>query len=302
MGKKGLHWLGCLGICLLLCGAMPAAAAETTIVTGKVMSTVARARPMPFNAVVDEVLVKPGDAVEEGQPLLRYHLQEEAGRILQREVTSGAGTEGQKAQVLELQTRLSHLIAERNKARQLAATGLGSRQALARVEEEVKALQSRIDLLRATISKSESIFKARLKELEGYYQQKIKEGSELPRDLVLKAPIGGHVLSVDTALNPGALLSSGHAPIQVGQLDPVLIQVPVYEAEVGGIKEGDIANVEIPSLENRIFPGTVSGISWRSTDMNVATPSYYTVTLTVPNPGLELKPGFKAVVKFKSHS
>ena len=32
--------------------------------------------------------------------------------------------------------------------------------------------------------------------------------------------------------------------------------------------------------------------------MNVANPSYYTVELTVPNPDLELKPGFKAIVRF----
>ena len=32
--------------------------------------------------------------------------------------------------------------------------------------------------------------------------------------------------------------------------------------------------------------------------MNVANPSYYTVEITVPNPDLELKPGFKAVVRF----
>ena len=32
--------------------------------------------------------------------------------------------------------------------------------------------------------------------------------------------------------------------------------------------------------------------------MNVGNPSYYTVELTVPKPDLELKPGFKAVVRF----
>ena len=32
--------------------------------------------------------------------------------------------------------------------------------------------------------------------------------------------------------------------------------------------------------------------------MDVAQPSYYTVELTVPNSRLELKPGFKALVRF----
>ena len=60
----------------------------------------------------------------------------------------------------------------------------------------------------------------------------------------------------------------------------------------------DKAVVEIPSLGNRKFTGIVNEISWISTDMNVANPSYYTVELTVPNPDLVLKPGFKAVVHF----
>ena len=87
--------------------------------------------------------------------------------------------------------------------------------------------------------------------------------------------------------------------MRVGRLDPVLIQVPVYEAEISGIKAGDSVEVEIPSLNNKKFNGTVNEISWVSNDMSVSNPSYYTVELTVPNPGLELKPGFKAVVRFK---
>ena len=106
--------------------------AGATILTGKVVTTVTRAIPVPFNAVVDDVLVKPGQAVEKGAPLMRYHLQEEAERVLQREVTTGAATEDLKGQVLDLERRLAETAAQRNKARQLAASGLGSAQASSR--------------------------------------------------------------------------------------------------------------------------------------------------------------------------
>lgn len=160
------------------------------------------------------------------------------------------------------------------------------------------SLKRRIELLRTTIQKTESNFASRLRELEGYYGVPIKEGEQLPVTLVLTSPIKGYVLSLDSTLNPGTVLAAGTMPIRVGQLNPVLIQVPVYEAEVSGIKEGDTAEVEIPSLGNRKFTGTVNEISWVSNDMSVGSPSYYTVELTVPNPDLELKPGFKAVVRF----
>lgn len=281
-----------------LCVAAKARAADAVILTGKVVTTVTRAVPVPFNAVVDEVLVHPGEAVEDGSPLMRYHLQDEAERILQREVTNGAGTENLKSQVLDLERQLAQTSAERNKARQLVASGLGSKQALSRLEGSVTSLRDRIGLLQSTIRKTESNFDARLKELGGYFGQPIAEGERLPSILTLTSPIKGYVLSLDPNLNPGNLLAAGAAPIQVGQLNPVLIQVPVYEADVNNIRVGDKAVVEIPSLGDRTFTGLVSEISWISTDMNVANPSYYTVELTVPNPELLLKPGFKAVVRF----
>ena len=273
--------------------------AGATILTGKVVTTVTRAVPVPFNAVVDEVLVKPGEAIDKGAPLMRYHLQEEAERVLQREVTTGAATEDLKGQVLDLERRLAETSAQRNKARQLAASGLGSAQASTRLEDDVHSLQRRIDLLRVTIQKSEKNFTARLEELSGYFGTTIKEGERLPSSLTLASPIDGYVLSLDATLNPGSLLAAGTTPVRVGRLDPVLIQVPVYEAEISGIKAGDFVEVEIPSLNGRKFSGTVNEISWVSNDMSVSNPSYYTVELTVPNPNLELKPGFKAVVRFK---
>lgn len=269
-----------------------------TILTGKVIATVIRPVLMPFNAVVDELLVKPGAKVEIGSPLLKFHLQDEAERLLQRELNIGAGTEDYKAQILTMQRELANMTAERNKTRQLVSSGLGSRQALARLEDTVSSLQGRIELTRSIIKKNENNFKARLKELEEYFGVPVKEGEQLPRTLVLDSPINGYVLYVMPALNPGQLLSAGAAPIQIGQLNPVLIQIPVYEAEINNIKVGDSATVEIPSLRNRTFTGIVSEISWISSDMAVSNPSYYAVELTVPNPDLILKPGFKAIVRF----
>lgn len=296
-----------ISVCLLLlalCGpltSVPALASTDsgTILTGKVVTTVTRAEPMPFLGVVDEVLVKPGDAVKKGDVLIRYHLKPEAERVLQREVTTGAATEGLKGQVLDLERQLAQTDAQRNKNRQLVASGLGSRQGLGRLEDDVQSLKNRIALLRSTIKKEESNFAQRLKELEGYFGVPIKEGEDLPQSLVMVSPIDGYVLSLGDTLSPGNILPQGSMPVSVGRLDPVLIRVPVYEAEVNGIREGDTAIVEIPSLGDKKYEASVKEIAWVSNDLNVANPSYYSVELSVPNPDLDLKPGFKAVVRFK---
>ena len=288
----------CLAALFAACLAQPGQAAEIRL-TGKVVTTVTRAAPMPFNAVVDEVLVRPGDAVEEGAPLVRYHLQDEAARVLQREIVTGAGTENERSQILSLRQQLTDIEAQRNKARQLAASGLGSRQASSRLDANYDSIQRRIELLKLTIEKQEKNFAARLRELEGYFGQKLDPQRELPQTLTLTAPIAGYVLSVSAGANPGSLLQAGATPVSVGQLNPVIIRVPVYEADVNSLAVGDVATVQIPSLQDKEFMATVSEISWASTDMDVGNPSYYTVELTVPNPSLELKPGFKAIVRFE---
>ena len=288
---------GLLAVCLALSCVHAVPAAEVRL-TGKVVTMVTRAAPMPFNGIVDEVLVRPGDAVEQGAPLLRYHLQEEAARVLQRELITGAGTEEERGQILSLRQQQTEIEAQRNKARQLAASGLGSRQASSRLEASYESIQRRIDLLELAIEKREKTFAARLEELEGYFGQKLDPRGELPETLTLTSPIKGYVLAVTAETSPGALLGQGSTPVSVGQLNPVLIRVPVYEADVNSIAVDDVATVQIPSLRDKEFMATVSEISWASTDMSVGNPSYYTVELMVPNPTLELKPGFKAIVLF----
>lgn len=302
--RKSIHYTAYgAALLLTLCFALHplsamAAAQQATVLSGKVVTTVTRSVPLPFNSIVDEVLVSPGEAVTEGQPMLRYHLQDEDERLLQKELTYGAGTEAQRGQVLDLERQLAEVSAQRNKTRQLVASKLGSSQALGRLEGDVSSLQQRIALLRTTIKKSEATFAGRLKELSGYFGTPVTEGAILPPSLVLSSPIKGYVLSAASNLHPGSLLPAGTQPISVGELNPMLIQVQVYEGELARIKEGDVAIVQIPSLQDKEFSAKVSKIAWTSGDMNVSNPSFYTVELTVPNPTLELKPGFKAVVHF----
>lgn len=288
---------GLLAVIVAL-GVVQAAFAAEIRLTGKVVTTVTRVAVMPFNGIVDEVLVRPGDAVERGAPLLRYHLQDEAARMLQRELITGAGTEEERGQILSLRQQQNEIEAQRNKARQLAASGLGSRKASSRLEAGYESIQRRIDLLELAIDKREKTFAARLEELEGYFGQKLDLAGDLPQTLTLTSPISGYVLAMTAETSPGALLAQGATPISVGQLNPVIIRVPVYEADVNSIAVDDVATVQIPSLQDKEFMATVSEISWASTDMNVGNPSYYTVELTVPNPTLELKPGFQAIVLF----
>ncbi len=271
---------------------------RSTILNGKIISTVTRAEAFPFDAVITEVLVAPGQQVSKDDILIKYSLSDDAQRALDKEMLLGAGTEDTSAQILSLQSELSKLQAESNTARQLASAGLGSSKASVRRASEVRFLEERITLLRQTLGKEEEKFKHRLDELSDYYGVPIKSKSPLPTELVLTSPMDGHVLSVAGTAQVGALLSKGAKPILIGTMDPMLIQIQVFEGELGSIKVGDSAKVTIPSLQDKIFQAKVAKISWTSSDLNVAAASYFTVELSIPNPDLELKPGFKAIVTF----
>ncbi len=275
-----------------------ALAAETTILTGKVRTTVTRAPNTHFKGIVDQVLVQPGEHVSKGQPIFRYTLQDDARRSLQREVNHGPNTESMESQVAALRSDLSRAQAQSNKARSLAASGLGSTQQSDRLKIDVESLKARIELTNESIAKARSNFEMRLNELSEYFDTPIQEGQTLPEFLYLKSPIDGYVLSIQANMNPGAVFAAGATPVSIGQMDPMLIQVPVYEAEVSALKLGDTATVEIPSLNNKRFKATVTEIAWVSNQMEVSQASYFNVELTIPNPDLELKPGFKAVVRF----
>ncbi len=274
------------------------AAQQTTILSGKVFSPVTRSEKLPFNSIIQEIYVTPGQKVSKGSVLLRYSLTEEAQSILEKELLNGAGTESTNAQILTLQGQLENLRAQSNVSRQLAAAGLASSQASVRRFSEVSLLEQRIALLRQTLQKQENIFNERLEELSSYYGQKLTGSMPLPKFLVFTAPMDGHVLSIANNVQPGQSVPAGTAPILIGKMETMLIQVQVFEAEIARIKVGNEAIVTIPSLQDKAFKATVSQISWTSSDLKVEAASYFTVQLTIPNPGLELKPGFKAVVQF----
>ncbi len=296
--------ISCFILLCTLCFASLGHAAEggqSTILSGKIISTVTRAQVLPFDAIIKEVLVKPGQEVTENEVLLTYALTEEAERTLRKELLNGAGTEDTKAQILTMRSQLASLKAQSNTARQLAAAGLGSSQASARSASEVSLLQERITLTQQTLNKQETAYKQRLEELTDYFGTPVTGAANLPQTLKLTSPMNGHVLSVASNVREGSQLSAGAMPILVGKMNPMSIQVQVFEGEIGRIKVGDGASVTIPSLQDKIFKATVAQINWTSTSLDVAQPSYYTVQLTIPNPDLELKPGFKAVVEFTNN-
>ena len=283
---------------LLLPAEHALAAAESTVLNGKLYCPVTRVVVLPFTGVVDGVSVAPGKHVRKDEVLLRYALEEKAANALEKELNLGANTETLQGQVVDLERQMLDAKSNIATTRQLVSSKLGSRSTLQQQEETLDALNRRIRLLRESIKKQEQNYELRLKELEDSFKQPIR-GNKPPPQLFVTSPMEGFMLSVAEGVQSGALIAAGTAVAEVGSMNPMQIRVQVFEHEAVKLHEGDTAIVRVPSLQDREYAGKVLLIAWTPQTLQADAPSFYNVQLEVPNDDLALKQGFKALVRFK---
>jgi membrane fusion protein YbhG len=172
----------------------------------------------------------------------------------------------------DAETRLT--IAEAQRA--VAAEALSKVRRLAR-PEEIQAAEARLaqaeagrDLLAKTIA-----------------------------DCAIAAPAAGVV--THKAVEAGELVTAGATVVTLARLDSVYVMIYLTEREVGRVRLGDAADVEIDAFPGRPFPGRVTYISPEAefTPKNVQTKEdrvklVFGVKVEIANPEGRLKPGLPA--------
>ena len=112
-----------------------------------------------------------------------------------------------------------------------------------------------------------------------------EEAKKRLADCQLRAPISGFIgmrqLEVGDTVAPGAPVFS------VVDLNPVKVKVGIPEAEIGKVRESDLAEVSIPSLNGQKFEGRVEAIAAASDPASRT----YVSKIAVPNPTLVLRAG-----------
>jgi HlyD family secretion protein len=113
------------------------------------------------------------------------------------------------------------------------------------------------------------------------------------------SPIAGIVLS--KPLNMGEMAAAGATVLELGSLKQVTLDVYIPESEYGRIQLNQKASIQVDSYPGTTFEGRVTLISGQAefTPRNVQTvesrsTTVYKVEITIPNPGLKLKPGMPA--------
>jgi HlyD family secretion protein len=163
-------------------------------------------------------------------------------------------------------------------------------------QADVAAAQAQLDALRAGPTQHQvEMARAQLQEAEANLK-----GLEVQlQKMSLKAPRAGLIL--ERMVNEGELAAPGSPLLRLADLDTVTLMVYVPEPQIGRVKVGQEAQVEVDSYPGQSFAGRVVFIASEAefTPQNVQTKEQratlvFGVKIEIPNPGHRLKPGMPA--------
>lgn len=267
--------------------------APEVVFQGKLVSSLKRNVPIPYKGIVTDVLVTAGQKVKKGDPLIVLQLDPSVIADLRRRV-SPQNIQEIEVRVAQVNESIVPLEAKLREVQQLAKQKMASQQNQEQVAKSIESLKKQ----RAHLQKQMDVLRQSVKDevaaLSSVLGEKVTS-DHIPQIVTLRAPIGGHVIWIKHTVRPGAELSKGLGLV-IGVMDPMIILAQVFEIEASRMQLGDKATVTVASIPNKTFQATLERISWAPVDPGLGKPSYYPVELSVPNPDLLLKEGYKTKV------
>jgi multidrug efflux pump subunit AcrA (membrane-fusion protein) len=265
---------------------------QEIIFNGKLACSLKRWIDLPFKGVITSLRVHSGQLVKAGDILATYRLAPESVLAIQKRLSPQEITDTE-IKLAETERSLAPLVNKQRELSQLAEKKLASTQSLAATDRDVQLLRQEKSTLQASLQNNRQLAEQDRKVLSEQLETSLKS-NRVPREVSLKSPIKGYVISINPAVRVGAELPPTAGVFQVGVMNPMVVRGQAFEIEALQIKVGDPAEVTLDALPGRKFQGKVSRISWSSTTAKLEEPSYYDVEITVPNPDLALKDGLKA--------
>jgi HlyD family secretion protein len=231
-----------------------------------------------------EVLAQTNDRVRKGQPLAKLDTR----KLSQQTASSRAVLASAKARVSQARATVVQNEATLSRAKELQKISGGKVPSKADMDTAIAADdRARADLLSAEAAVDET--KAQLDANE----------TDLAK-ATITAPIDGTVLT--RKLEPGQTVAASFtAPelfVIAENLERMKLQVAVAEADIGGVKEGQVATFTVDAWPERSYSAKVIKAAYGSTVTdNVVT---YATELEVGNEDLSLRPGMTATVDIRT--
>ncbi len=209
-------------------------------VTGVVRAENQVAVRAEINATVAEVLVRSGEAVERGQVLVRL----DDGELREQLRRTEADVRLAEADLLEAEATARELETRVARFQSLASERLIS-------EQELETLQARLDGEKAAVEAAKAQRDAARATAE-------ERRAALAKSVV-RSPVGGRV-GVRNA-EVGMLVDRGTVLFRVGNLDRLLVEVPLTEAMLRWIEPGQPVRLEVREAAADPVEATLSRVS-----------------------------------------
>ena len=193
-----------------------------------------------ISATVVEVLVRNGDRVEVGQPLVRLNDDTLQEQLRQAEANSRLAD----ATAAEVRARLAEVSAQVVRDRTLSGDGLIS-------PLELETREAQLEAARARASQSEAgVEQARAEVAESR--------SALARTMV-RSPVAGRVGQRDVEV--GMVVDPGNTLFLVGDFDDLVVEIPLTQSMLEHVVEGTPVSIETRSAATEPLHSAVSRIS-----------------------------------------
>jgi HlyD family secretion protein len=231
--------------------------------------------PAPRAGQLSEVFVRRGADVEAGQPLAKLDASFATAELSAAQTALGASN----ARVERAKAARASASDERARAERLLARGLVSAASVAT----------------AKASEQEAIAAMRAAEAQRELDAQSASGAKVRRDeTTLRAPVAGFILTATEDV--GAIVGPQTGPLFVitPPLTELMLTVPVSEADIGLIREGQEATFSVSAHPEQRFSAKVGEIE--SEPQRNGSSVSYRVRLEVKNPDRALLPGMTANV------
>jgi HlyD family secretion protein len=246
-------------------------------VTGQVELTDEVEVPSPIEGQLVEVVVEPGDEVEEGEILARL----DRVSVEKAYLVAEAELQVARSRVSDAEASVERAALSFERTERLADKGLAS--------------VSDLEAARSALAKARAAVIAAKAERAAAMERATLKGRDRDRaDIV--APRAGLVLEVPP--HTGMTVGPRNRLFRIGApLDRMHIEAPIGEADIGEMSDGLAAKFEVPTYPGREFDATVEHISPDPKTEHGAV--FYTVTLVVDNPDHLLLPGMTAQLRIE---
>ncbi|MFP3941100.1 MAG: efflux RND transporter periplasmic adaptor subunit [Thermoanaerobaculia bacterium] len=224
-----------------------------------------------IEAVVAEVLVRSGDAVERGQPLVRLADDPLREQLRQAE----ANLRRARGAAAEARARVAEVEAQVTRTRALAAEDLVPQVELDTQEARLEAVQAQAEQTVAQVDEIES---------------NVEERRTALSKTMVRAPIAGRVGRRN--VEPGKLVDPSTTLFLIGELDRMIVEVPLTDAMLVRTDEGTPAQVTPPGSAEPL-EAEISRISPFLEPGSFST----TAEIDVANPEARLRPGMFVAVR-----